>query len=419
MASNVSSRQGASAKTGESGGFRINLGNINPTSESAFEEDIRIISRKATKDNLILYLGRDEFSDNSKYLFLHAAGRPCGYRHVWCSFNKKLIQELGDRGLEAFDLAENVNRTVQLLLRAKIVAFTLNPSESLKSRLFLAAAAGAVKVQLWHGIGIKRMEMQNIEHKDFLNLGQVAKMRWATEIDCIVSPSKPFDRHWQETFGIERVIRAGYPRNEVLLRPASELEMINASSPLIQDGSQQKILVVPTWGTVGEQHWTKHLDGLRRLAQQHNLDIYIKPHPYEAPTIAKLPAVISDRLKVLPANMDLYPWLNRFSCMITDHSSMAFDAFLIDMPFIFLKPNDTRFYMTEMLNPPVGPSIETFDELRNFPALMDEAARCRENRELAARKYFETPPLEAGRTIYDTILQLAPGGSSMPREIDF
>jgi len=54
------------------------------------------------------------------------------------------------------------------------------------------------------------MEMQNIEHKNFLDLATVARMRWSAEIDCIVSPSEPFDRHWREAFGVERVIRAGY-----------------------------------------------------------------------------------------------------------------------------------------------------------------------------------------------------------------
>jgi CDP-glycerol glycerophosphotransferase (TagB/SpsB family) len=395
-----------SMNSGEPSGFKFSVVNINPTSELAYEDDLRTISRKASKQDLILYFGREEFSDNSKYLFLHAVAQPGGHRHVWCCFNKKLIQELRHRGLEAFDLGENVNRTIQVLLRAKIAVFTLSPSESLKSRIFLAALAGAQKVQLWHGIGIKRMEMQNIEHKDFLNLATVARMRWATEIDCIVSPSEPFDRHWQETFGVERVIRAGYPRNEVLLRAATALELINVPTGAIKESPRRKVLIVPTWGTAGERHWSKYLDNIGEVARQHDLEIYLKPHPYEAAAVSKYPSGGGGRLTVLPATMDLYPLLNRFSCMITDHSSMAFDAFLLDMSLIFLKPNDTRFYMTEMLEPKVAPSIETFDELRNFPALLEEAAQCRENRALAARRYFETPPLAASQTIHETIRHL-------------
>lgn len=392
--------------TGTPGGIKFGMANINPTNESAYEDDLRIISRKASKQDLILYFGREEFSDNSKYQFLCAVAQPGGHRHVWCCFNKSLIQELRRRGLEAFDLGENVNRTIQLLLRAKIAVFTVNPAESLKSRIFLAALAGAQKVQLWHGIGIKRMEMQNIELKNFLDLPSVSKMRWATEIDCIVSPSKPFDRHWRETFGVERVIRAGYPRNEVLLRKASELESINAPAGAIKESSRRKVLIVPTWGA-GETHWSKHVESICEVSRRHDVDIYLKPHPYEAVVASKHLSVAGGNLTVLPATMDIYPLLNRFCCMITDHSSMAFDVFLLDMPLIFLKPNDPRFYMTEMLEPKVGPTIDTFDDLRRFPTLLEEAAQCRENRLLAARKYFETPPLEASRTIHAAIMQLS------------
>jgi CDP-glycerol glycerophosphotransferase len=389
-------------------GFTMNVININPTSESAYESDIRIISNKVTKHNLVLYFGREEFSDNSKYLYLRASDQPYGHRHVWCSYNKNLVQELRGYGLEAFDLGENANETIQILLRAKLAVFTVIPSDSLKSRIFLAALAGAQKVQLWHGIGIKRMEMQNVEHKSFLDLHAVARMRWSTEIDYIVSPSKWFDRHWKETFGVEKVIRAGYPRNEVLLRNAGKLELVNAPTGLIGESSKKKVLVVPTWGTVGDMHWSKCIPSIFQTALKHDVEIYVKPHPYEA-TLSDKHLTAGGRLTVLPASTDIYPFLNRFSCMITDHSSMAFDAFLINMDLILMEPNDKRFYMTELLERKIGPTISSFDQLVSFPYLLEESAHCAENRALAAKKYFETSPLDASKTIHDFIEQLALG----------
>lgn len=393
----------------ESGSFKLTIPRIHPTSEAAYEEDLRIISQKTAKLDFILYFGRDDFSDNSKYLYLHASANPCDHRHIWCSFNKKLVRELRSQGLEAFDLGEDANKTIQILLRTKVAVHSLNPSESLQSRIFLAASAGALKVQLWHGIGIKRMEMQNIEHKDFLNLASVGKMRWSTEIDCIVSPSAPFDWHWQETFGVERVIRAGYPRNEVLLRPASERELINVPEELIRDSARRKVLIAPTWGTNIDRHWSKSMGCIRDMARKHDLEVYLKPHPYEAIPGEELPSLGDDRVTVLPAGMDIYPLLNRFSCMITDHSSMAFDLLLLNMPLIFLEPNDTRFYMTEMLEPKLGPSIPDLNGLKDFSTLMEESLQCHENRAQAAKKYFETSPLEANQTIHDTIISLARG----------
>lgn len=121
----------------------MNVININPASESAYEADLRIISQKVTKQDLVLYFGREEFSDNPKYLYIHTGDLSYGHRHVWCTYNKNLVQELKGYGLEAFDLGENENKTIQILLRAKIAVFTINPAESLKSRIFLAALAGA------------------------------------------------------------------------------------------------------------------------------------------------------------------------------------------------------------------------------------------------------------------------------------
>lgn len=388
-------------------GLSCNSINVDATSDPQFEEDLRIVSHKAPKDDLVLYFGRDEFSDNAKYQFLHAAQNGGGFQHVWCTYNKKLVQDLRAHGLEAFDVTENPNRTVQVLLRARVAVFTMNPAESLRSRIFLAALAGAIKVQLWHGIGVKRMELQNIEHKNMLDISTVSKMRFSTEIDCIVSPSVPFDAHWRETFGVQNVIRAGYPRNEVLLREATAHELINVPKNLVRESKRKKVLFVPTWGSAGEKHWTKGLDAICDAAKKNDVDLYLKPHPYEAPVLPKAEFSKNGPITIVSPSIDLYPLLKYFDCMVTNHSSMAFDAFLLNMPLVFMEANDKRFYMTEMLEPVVAPTIGSFLELDRLQDLLGESQQWAKNRELAAQKYFETPPLDAARTIHDTILQLA------------
>jgi CDP-glycerol glycerophosphotransferase (TagB/SpsB family) len=192
----------------------------------------------------------------------------------------------------------------------------------------------------------------------------------------------------------------------VLVRVPTELERINVPEERVGDSSKKKILLVPTWGTAGEKHWSNHLPQFTALARRHDVEFFIKPHPYEATALAKAPLAGGNGVTVLPAAADLYPLLPRFDAMVTDHSSMAFDAFLLDLPIVFLEPNDRRFYMTEMLEPPVGASIASFAELEKLPALLDAARGCSENRRGAAVKYFETPPLEASGTIHQTILGL-------------
>ena len=48
--------------------FSLNVIGIKATSESAYESDLRIIAQKATKGDLVLYFGRDEFLDSAATL---------------------------------------------------------------------------------------------------------------------------------------------------------------------------------------------------------------------------------------------------------------------------------------------------------------------------------------------------------------
>src|SRR5882757_773589 len=78
--------------------YAINIIHTNPSCEMQHEDDLRVISQRASKHDLILYFGREEFSDNSKYLFLHSSARVDGCRHVWCCFNKALSRNCGRAG---------------------------------------------------------------------------------------------------------------------------------------------------------------------------------------------------------------------------------------------------------------------------------------------------------------------------------
>jgi hypothetical protein len=55
----------------------------------------------------------------------------------------------------------------------------------------------------------------------------------------------------------------------------------------------------------------------------------------------------------------------------------------------------------------VAPTIPSFADLEQLPALLEQAQDFSGNRQAAAKKYFETAALDASRTIHETVLQLA------------
>src|SRR6185369_14911821 len=111
--------------------------------------------------------------------------------------------------------------------------------------------AGAEKIQLWHGVSVKHLSLMLIP---FLGLNDAKfrrQLRFVTNVDHVLSPAAALDPFWVRAFGCTSLIRAGYPRNEVIVRPALPLEFIGAELPPAQEeamlSSRRKILLVPTW----------------------------------------------------------------------------------------------------------------------------------------------------------------------------
>ncbi len=118
---------------------------------------------------------------------------------------------------------------LSVLFEISCVVYCTNPAEATRSSTYRAALAGAYKFPLWHGIGLKQLDLQNTATANLLNTQYLGQLSGAVDLDEILSPSSLYDDQWREAFGVERVLRAGFPRNEVLVRPASELELLDAS----------------------------------------------------------------------------------------------------------------------------------------------------------------------------------------------
>lgn len=300
-------------------------------------DDLETLSKKKKKERLILFFGRDSFCDNTKYLFLHMLERYPDYRIFWCSGNATLVDSLKRQGIPAFNIAADPKFTYQIFLEATLSVFCVNPLESVNGNMMmLACLAGSLTIQLWHGIGVKKIDLGTTAQRDLESLQVTKTLIGATQADYYLSPSAFVDDKWHEFFGARQLIRAGYPRNEVLLRDSKPRELLGAElTPPVQRAlyrsPQRKILLAPTWvENIGLNHQAVQT-AILQFCQQHDIQVFIKKHPFAKgkPLTLKAP-----NLFVIDPSVDIYPHMKAFAAMVTDYSSIVFDYLLLDRPIL-------------------------------------------------------------------------------------
>lgn len=367
--------------------------------------DFASLSTKTRKRPLVLFFGRSTFSDNSKYLYLRALAGARGYEVLWCAQDGPLAEQLAARGLPCLAMDKDPQRTLDTLLHAGVAVFTVNPFESVGlSPDRLACLAGAAKVQLWHGISVKHLNLQLLPHAG----PQDAKLLpyWLANCgaDHLLSTASHFDGFWRDAFGCRSLIRAGQPRNEVLVRPAEGHEWLGAELPdrarRALESGRPAVLVAPTWqrDKATELLESEFLARAVLFARQHRVEVFFKVHPtYAGHWSADTEPV--EGLHLLDPGVDLYPWLSRFKALVTDYSSIAFDFLLTGRPVLTLdidSQSHHRFEPDWSLLPPGRFSVPfrsgDFDACLSRALDSDTEASLRKD---FAAQLFETDPSRA------------------------
>jgi CDP-glycerol glycerophosphotransferase len=320
------------------------LSGATPTQGYSPEDELRFfeyaeLSQKIAKRPLVLFFGRDHFSDNTKYLYLAAAHAARGYEVLWCCFDPALFQQLSARGLPCFDLQADFRRTCQLLLEASVALFCTNLAAALGWRTALnGCLAGAQKIQLWHGVSVKQLNLMLAPHFGLADGRFRQQLRCTVRAEHFVSTSSQLDAFWVRAFGCTSLVRAGQPRNEVIVRPPTPDEMIGAEidpalAEILNSSAKRKVLLVPTWQRGTEPLFISTPAFYTRLAAwaaRNNAVVVAKAHPFLVRKGA--PENIPGRVYFLGAGVDVYPWMSKFDALITDYSSIMFDFLLLHRP---------------------------------------------------------------------------------------
>lgn len=329
-------------------------------SDSTFIKDLETLSINCKKKPIVLFFGRDNFSDNTKYLFLACQRSNPNFEYIWCCWNDKLHESLVERGLPTILLTKDHLKHIKLLLRASFAVFCQNPFTEVRGNMYLLSAlAGAKKIQLWHGISLKHLHLSNIENVDLADSEKRTFPVSACVGDFVASTARQFDQYWLDVFGKKQILRVGMTRNEVIFRKPDRFELIHAVfDDKILDvfrRPNKKILVAPTWQK-NKFNWLyspEFLEKLEVFGEQHDVDFFVKPHPWTPYIIINQLNKFEKEFKKynrifnISAEIDIYPWLNRFSAMISDYSSIMFDFLLTRKPTLALTIPDEERYMNE------------------------------------------------------------------------
>ncbi|HET7865049.1 MAG TPA: CDP-glycerol glycerophosphotransferase family protein [Burkholderiaceae bacterium] len=387
------------------------------------------LSGRVKKRPMVLFFGRDTFADNSKYLYLQALAAPRGYEVLWCAFDKDLVAQLQAAGLPVHTLCHDINATLDLLLHAAVAVFCVNPNESLRGSVALNACLdGAAKLQLWHGVSVKHLLLMLIPHLGMREAGLRLPFELASRADHVLSTAACFDAYWRRAFGCRTLVRAGFPRNEMMLREPRYEEMIGAEIP---DAMAQRlasggknVLVVPTWQR-GRPTWLTEEDCLRRLAalgRKEHINFFVKMHPaYFLQMGANTREAAG--LHLLHPGVDVYPWLRFFDALVTDYSSIMFDFLHTGAPVLSLdlqRGDHQDFEPDWSLVPDVefrhrftpGDFERQLQRALHDDALQDRRAEMR-------GRIFESDPLAAGASLLHLVDRLVDRSQQDDFTVDF
>ncbi|MDI5934375.1 CDP-glycerol glycerophosphotransferase family protein [Halomonas kalidii] len=341
-----------------------------------------------------------KYADHSRMLFehMHENRDDSGIRVVWSTKSDEIRKELTNRGYPVVK-ADSLSGFLTTVC-AGVCIYTHYAHDH--NRI---AAFGAYKIQLWHGIPLKRFKavsgllekgkagrFSRDMHNRMLGMQRVI-FPWANPTwDLLVFQSEvDRDRTGLAFSGTyRRGVVAGSIRGEYLKKKACE----NAKRT-------KRILYAPTHRELGRESLFKKVpapDAETLTSALHDMQatLEVRLHPFQEKE--PLPDVFRrDPVRHVDNSVcdDIYEDLCTFDLLITDYSSIFIDVLPLGMPVIFLAPDhleyssDDQGFFSEKYTVP-GPVALSWSEALSLcdEILNNGNDRWRKDREEATQFYF-------------------------------
>lgn len=310
----------------------------------------RFLSATQRRPENIVFLGRrgGNFSGNVKYLYLYFLEKHPQIHCTFVSEDAALVRELHGHGLPAAHFPQS--EALEAIAGASVaIADDFHFKEN-NSYIF---TNGAKIVQLWHGVGFKKIGF--VEIASSISMTEERKThlkKMYSDYDAVISTS-PFytENLFRTSFQAKEIWEVGYPRNDVLLRRCSKRDMIGcdreAHMALVEAHKKCKTcLYAPTFRddhTDPFMHGALKFDKLSKFLREENIFLFLKMHPlskkYDLENVSNVMMIDNDS--------DVYPLLPLFDSMVTDYSSIYMDYLHLCRPVIFF-PYDKDDYVARL-----------------------------------------------------------------------
>lgn len=294
------------------------------------------------------------WGDNGRYFYLYLSQyEKENIRPIWISRDKEIVSFLNSHGKEAYYVKSL--KGIYYCLRAKVYIFD-NYSKDISFWL----SGGATKVNLWHGVGNKKINYDN--RFDYLRHPRNLKERFSTALTrmsnekpshYILGTSPVYVDKFASAFRVpkEHVLMEGYPRNAVLLNdklevlPTGPEEENIAQIRTFKERGNRIVIYMPTFRN-SEQIFFQVMDLPRFniFLQEKAIVFFTKMHPKSKVKEVFIRAQHSNIINVA-AEIDPYTFLKEADLLVTDYSSVLSDFSLLDKPAIIF-PYDYREYMS-------------------------------------------------------------------------
>lgn len=304
---------------------------------------IYMLSFLIPRDKKIWVLGSTfgrRFADNPRYfyLYLHQFQRD-KVKAIWISKNKDIVNLLNINGYTAYYF-KSLNG-IWYSLRAKVYLYD-NYSKDINFWL----SGGAIKINLWHGIPLKKIQMDNIFDKVRHPDNKWIKMKYFLRrmsdekpSHFVLTTSESLIKIFKSAFNTKHVLVSGYPRNDTLcsklivnvLLPEEKksLELINKSK------CKTVLLYMPTFRDSEELFFEKvNENDLKDYLKSKDMLLCVKLHP-KSKLNKDFNKLGGENIQIIDPNVDPYILLQLADALITDYSSIYFDYLLLDRPIIF------------------------------------------------------------------------------------
>jgi len=301
------------------------------------------------------WFGR-KFADNSKYLFLYAKRNHPEIRVIWLTHSQKVIKKLKASGYEVYKTYSI--KGFWYSMRAGCVIFSSGVSDVNKFVIDKAK-----RVQLWHGVPLKKLCYDNKLHygKLYKNLKKLKNtilpfMAKIKNYNLCIALSEEGKINISSAFRLDkhRISIAGHPRNDALFDPIWLIHNKCNFLCTIRNKVNFKYVFtyVPTWRKNNKvdlfSKYNFQISILSKILERLNAIFIAKAHHATHQFNLSNNIDISQRIYFLSDDEmpDIYPLLKETDILITDYSSVYVDYLLLNRPIIFA-PFDINEYLSE------------------------------------------------------------------------